>query len=128
MTDTPKRSADSYQNEYDRKHNEAQTTFSKTTRSSFWRRLNRGIHFPDSKWILPCGKVSLSYIICNQKQRNYELVSIPAATPWRLHSMKRIRRVSNPPIITSSLVCTKARVLMLPRSLLRAACKANLNG
>src|SRR5215472_17571116 len=96
MTDTPKRSADSYQNEYDRKYNEAQTTFSKPTRSSFWRRLNRGIHFRDSKWILPCGKVSLSYIICKQEECNCELVSMPAAIHGNSIGMSKERVTQRP--------------------------------
>jgi len=65
MTDTPIASADPYHNKQNRKYNEGQTTFAKTTGSSFWRRLNVRVHFRDFMWILAWATITFSYRLCN---------------------------------------------------------------
>src|SRR5206468_6815219 len=58
VTYTPKSSADPYHDEQNRNYDEDQTTFCKTARAAFWRRLNLGVHFRDSIRILACAPIS----------------------------------------------------------------------
>jgi len=68
VTNTPQRSADPYHNEQDRKYNEDKATFCETAHPSFRRRLNLGVHFRDSMWILVRATISFSYRLRNASQ------------------------------------------------------------
>jgi hypothetical protein len=65
VMDSPKSSADPYNDDYDHNYDKDQATFSETAHSSFWRRFNPDVHFRNSMWILGCATFSWSYRLRN---------------------------------------------------------------